>query len=223
MIVRWGLAELPAVLAELGVQRPLLVASERWDGARRFRRAAHWSEVPSHRIEVPRRRGLAARAWAAAGHRHGEGASSATASRSCRCRRRTPAPSGRRPSACATPDRRMRGGGGGANSRRSSTRWSSRSTCRARDRRHGAERARPLRRGALRRGRNEDGDAWRSRGRRIADALPRVSPRRTTRGARPTCSRGAARAGGRSAPPASASATRWRRRSAAATASRTAR
>ena len=29
MIVRWGLAELPAVLAELGIDQPLLVASER--------------------------------------------------------------------------------------------------------------------------------------------------------------------------------------------------
>ncbi len=32
MIVRWGLAELPAVLAEVGSERPLLVASERWRG-----------------------------------------------------------------------------------------------------------------------------------------------------------------------------------------------
>ena len=31
MIVRWSLGELPGVLAELGVERPLLVASERWD------------------------------------------------------------------------------------------------------------------------------------------------------------------------------------------------
>src|SRR5919106_543963 len=30
MIVRWGLAELPRVLAELGSERPLLVTSERW-------------------------------------------------------------------------------------------------------------------------------------------------------------------------------------------------
>ncbi|HEV3407552.1 MAG TPA: iron-containing alcohol dehydrogenase [Gaiellaceae bacterium] len=32
MIVRWGLAELPAVLAEVGSERPLLVTSERWRG-----------------------------------------------------------------------------------------------------------------------------------------------------------------------------------------------
>ena len=30
MIVRWGLAELPRLLSELGSKRPLLVASERW-------------------------------------------------------------------------------------------------------------------------------------------------------------------------------------------------
>jgi maleylacetate reductase len=30
MIVRWGLAELPRVLSELGSERPLLVTSERW-------------------------------------------------------------------------------------------------------------------------------------------------------------------------------------------------
>jgi maleylacetate reductase len=32
MIVRWGLAELPSVLAELGVERPLLVTSRRFAG-----------------------------------------------------------------------------------------------------------------------------------------------------------------------------------------------
>ena len=52
MIVRWSLAELPALLAALGVERPLLVASDRWAGLD-VPRVAHWSEVPSHRIEVP--------------------------------------------------------------------------------------------------------------------------------------------------------------------------
>jgi maleylacetate reductase len=52
MIVRWSLAELPAVLAELGLQRPLLVASDRW-ASLDVPRVAHWSEVPSHQIEVP--------------------------------------------------------------------------------------------------------------------------------------------------------------------------
>lgn len=52
MIVRWGLGELPVVLRELEITRPLLVASPRWDrldlGA-----AARWDEIPSGRIEAP--------------------------------------------------------------------------------------------------------------------------------------------------------------------------
>jgi maleylacetate reductase len=51
VIVRWGLRELPAVLAELGIERPLLVASERWSGTDLgFEPAQRWSEVPSERI-----------------------------------------------------------------------------------------------------------------------------------------------------------------------------
>ena len=50
MIVRRGLGELSALLAELGVARPFVIASERWStlelpGTRR------WSEVPSDRID----------------------------------------------------------------------------------------------------------------------------------------------------------------------------
>jgi maleylacetate reductase len=48
VIVRWGLTELPAVLGELGVDRPLLVASERWaNTGLGVRTAARWTEVPS--------------------------------------------------------------------------------------------------------------------------------------------------------------------------------
>ena len=51
MIVRWGLAELPRVLAELRIGRPLLIASERWaDRHLGVRPAARWTEVPSERI-----------------------------------------------------------------------------------------------------------------------------------------------------------------------------
>ena len=52
MIVRWSLGELPAVLDELGVARPLLVASERWNHLD-LQHEARWSEIPSDRIEVP--------------------------------------------------------------------------------------------------------------------------------------------------------------------------
>jgi alcohol dehydrogenase class IV len=51
VIVRWGLAQAPTVLEELGVASPLLVASERWQPqALPFEPAARWTEVPSERI-----------------------------------------------------------------------------------------------------------------------------------------------------------------------------
>ncbi len=51
MIVRWGLAELPGVLGELGIKQPLLVASERWTGTNLgLPVAARWTEVPSDRV-----------------------------------------------------------------------------------------------------------------------------------------------------------------------------
>ena len=49
MIVRWGLEELPGLLAELGIERPLLVASPRWEAPVEV--AGTWSEVPSDRIQ----------------------------------------------------------------------------------------------------------------------------------------------------------------------------
>ena len=47
MNVRWGLAALPELLGD----RPFLVASERWSDLVEV--DATWSEIPSHRIEVP--------------------------------------------------------------------------------------------------------------------------------------------------------------------------
>jgi maleylacetate reductase len=52
VIVRWGLGELPPLLSELGVERPLLVASARWDAVG-LPAAARWNEIPSHHIAVP--------------------------------------------------------------------------------------------------------------------------------------------------------------------------
>ena len=51
MIVRFSLGELPAVLAEAGIARPFVIASDRW----RTLAVPHeewWSEVPSDRVEV---------------------------------------------------------------------------------------------------------------------------------------------------------------------------
>jgi maleylacetate reductase len=51
VIVRWGLAELPGVLGELGIEQPLLVASERLAGTKLgVGIAADWTEVPSDRV-----------------------------------------------------------------------------------------------------------------------------------------------------------------------------
>jgi maleylacetate reductase len=52
VIVRWGLEELPGLLRELGIDRPFLVASRRWDDVP-IEPVARWDEIPSHRIEVP--------------------------------------------------------------------------------------------------------------------------------------------------------------------------
>jgi maleylacetate reductase len=49
VIVRWSLAELPGVLADAGIRRPLLVASPRWEIE--IDAHARWSEVPSHRVD----------------------------------------------------------------------------------------------------------------------------------------------------------------------------
>jgi maleylacetate reductase len=51
VIVRWSLDELPSLLAELGLEQPLLVASRRW-GDLSLPHVALWQEVPSDRIEV---------------------------------------------------------------------------------------------------------------------------------------------------------------------------
>lgn len=52
MIVRWGLDALTEILEELGIERPLLVASERWSSLG-LPAAGSWREIPSHRIEAP--------------------------------------------------------------------------------------------------------------------------------------------------------------------------
>jgi len=52
VIVRWGLEQLPGVLDEVGVERPMLVAGTRWEDLS-IPAAARWSEIPSDRISVP--------------------------------------------------------------------------------------------------------------------------------------------------------------------------
>ncbi len=52
MIVRWSLEELPGLLEEVGIERPFLVANERWDHLQ-LPAAGRWTETPSERITVP--------------------------------------------------------------------------------------------------------------------------------------------------------------------------
>jgi maleylacetate reductase len=47
--VRWGLDQLPGLLAELSIDRPFLVAGSRWEPPVEV--TGRWSEVPSHRID----------------------------------------------------------------------------------------------------------------------------------------------------------------------------
>jgi maleylacetate reductase len=49
VIVRWGLGELGPLLGELGIERPFLIASERWSGLG-LPAAGRWAEVPSDRV-----------------------------------------------------------------------------------------------------------------------------------------------------------------------------
>jgi maleylacetate reductase len=52
VIVRWGLSELPRTLEEVRIERPLVIASARWQ-ALGLAHADWWSEVPSTEVEVP--------------------------------------------------------------------------------------------------------------------------------------------------------------------------
>ena len=52
MKVRWGIDQLAPLLEELGIERPLLVASPRWDDAG-LPAVDRWREIPSHRIVCP--------------------------------------------------------------------------------------------------------------------------------------------------------------------------
>jgi maleylacetate reductase len=47
--VRWGLDQLPGLLAELNIEKPFLVASPRWEPPVHV--VGRWSEVPSDRID----------------------------------------------------------------------------------------------------------------------------------------------------------------------------
>jgi len=50
VIVRWGLEQLEPLLHELGIERPFLIASDRWADLP-FVATGRWAEVPTDRIE----------------------------------------------------------------------------------------------------------------------------------------------------------------------------
>jgi maleylacetate reductase len=50
VIVRWGLEELCGLLAEVGIERPFLLASDRWNQLD-LPAGGRWTEVPSDRID----------------------------------------------------------------------------------------------------------------------------------------------------------------------------
>jgi maleylacetate reductase len=53
MDVRWGLEELPRLLADSGIERPLLVASERWSPQQLpVEVSGVWTEVPSDQVSA---------------------------------------------------------------------------------------------------------------------------------------------------------------------------
>jgi len=113
VITRWSLDELPAVLAELEVERPFLVASRRW--SLDVPVVGRWAEVPSHRIEVPE----VADSLLAVG-----GGSAIDTAKNASSQTRLPVVSVPTTYSGAewtpgfgirSPDRRMVGGGGGAN------------------------------------------------------------------------------------------------------------
>src|SRR3954452_3337101 len=113
MRVAWSLEELPAVLSELRVERPFLVASARWNLD--VAAVGRWSEVPSDRLEVPAEAdGL----LAVGGGSAIDTAKSASAQAGLPVVSVPTTYSGAEwtPSyGIRTPDRKMAGGGGGAN------------------------------------------------------------------------------------------------------------
>ena len=225
MIVRWSLDELPATLAEVGIERPFLIASTRWE-VLDLPHAGWWTEVPSERVEVPPEADGILAVGGGSAIDTGKYASAQSGKPVVHVPTtysgaewttfygiRSRGPDHRRPRRRGAPRRdRLR--------RRSDARSAGRHHGR-----HGAERARALCRGALRAGtlarRRRTGARGRAADRRLrcraCSQIPATAPRASI------SSRARRTPVTRSRSTGSRSRTRWRRRSAGRTACRTVR
>ena len=206
MNVRWGLAELPGLLSDLGLERPFLVASPRWEAPVEV--TGEWREVPSDRVDEAAGRARGADSLLAVG-----GGSAIDLAKAISVETDLPVVSVPTTYSGAewTPsfgirdhDRRMRGGGAGATL--AGIVYEPELTLglpAGGDRRHVDERARAHGRGALRerpkRRRRPRGACGRAPDRRMAAAGRGVAgrPRSATQAARRRAARGSgARLGG---------------------------
>jgi maleylacetate reductase len=53
LIVRWGLDELAPTLREVGIERPYVIAPERWRGLELPPHVGWWSELPAIEVSIP--------------------------------------------------------------------------------------------------------------------------------------------------------------------------
>jgi maleylacetate reductase len=113
VIVRWSLDELPAVLGELGAERPLLVASPRW--SLDVPAVGRWSEVPSEHVDVPPEADVLLVIGGGSAIDTAKHASSETGLPVVSIPTTYSGAEWTRGFGIRTPDRKMVGGGGGAN------------------------------------------------------------------------------------------------------------
>jgi maleylacetate reductase len=118
VIVRWGLPELSGVLGDLGIERPFLIASERWSHLDLPADAGPWMQVPTDRIgDVAAAAGAADALLAVGGGSAIDLGKAVSAATGLPLVSIPTTYSGAEWTAffgVRDPDRRMRGGGGGA-------------------------------------------------------------------------------------------------------------